>query len=73
MNFVLKKQISIGSEKSLYHISIADDGIGFEPLVAKETAHYGLDNMKFRAGEIACDFTIETQPGKGTRITIRKK
>lgn len=66
-------EISIGSEKSLYHISIADDGIGFEPLVAKETAHYGLDNMKFRAGEIACDFTIETQPGKGTRITIRKK
>ena len=65
--------VSISSENGRYLISISDDGIGFEPGIKKATAHYGLDNMKFRADEIACDFIIDTMPGKGTRITISKK
>jgi hypothetical protein len=38
-------------------IVIADNGIGFAKEIKKESAHYGLENMKYRAGEINCDFT----------------
>jgi signal transduction histidine kinase/ligand-binding sensor domain-containing protein len=65
--------ISIHSANGRYSISIADDGIGFEPGITRTTAHYGLENMKFRADEIACSFSIDTMPGKGTKITISKK
>ncbi len=65
--------ISISSENGKYNISITDDGIGFEPGITKATAHYGLENMKFRSAEIGCEFMINTNPGKGTRITILKK
>ena len=65
--------ISIHSANGRYNINIADDGIGFEPNINKTTAHYGLENMKFRADEIACDFSINTMPGKGTKIIISKK
>lgn len=65
--------ITINSEKGRYSICISDDGIGFETGITKTTAHYGLENMKFRADEIACDFNIDTMPGKGTKISISKK
>ena len=65
--------ISIGAENGRYSITIADDGVGFEPGITKTTAHYGLENMKFRSAEINCDFIIDTSPGLGTRITILKK
>ena len=63
----------MGVQEGRYKISIADNGIGFEPGITKATAHYGLQNMKYRAQEINCNFNIDTMPGKGTRITINKK
>jgi len=66
-------QVGIYSQNGKYRITIADDGIGFEPGIMKATAHYGLENMKYRSAEISCEFTIDTMPGKGTRITITKK
>jgi signal transduction histidine kinase len=65
--------INISAKNSKYNITISDDGIGFEPGITKTTVHYGLENMKFRSAEIGCDFIINTNPGKGTRITILKK
>ncbi|MDB5210792.1 MAG: Two component regulator propeller, partial [Sediminibacterium sp.] len=66
-------EISISSVDNRYRISIADDGIGFAKDIKKASAHYGLENMKYRAGEIDCDFSIDSAPGEGTRITISKK
>ena len=66
-------KIGIYSQMGKYRISIEDDGIGFEPGIKKETAHYGLTNMKYRAEEIGCECLIETSPGNGTRISISKK
>jgi signal transduction histidine kinase/ligand-binding sensor domain-containing protein len=66
-------EITISSIDNRYEIVIADNGIGFAKEIKKESAHYGLENMKYRAGEINCDFTIDSAPGEGTRITISKK
>jgi signal transduction histidine kinase len=55
----------------LYKIEIKDDGIGF----AAETIqgeHYGLQNMKTRAGEIKAHLQLETKEEIGTTITISK-
>jgi signal transduction histidine kinase len=65
--------ISISAVKGKYNISIADNGIGFDPQIQKTEAHYGLDNMRFRAEEIDCTCTIEAVHGKGTRIVIQKR
>ncbi|MBV9987946.1 MAG: sensor histidine kinase, partial [Chitinophagaceae bacterium] len=67
----MRVEIHAGAGK--YRVVVADDGIGFDMAAPKTSVHYGLDNMKYRAEEIQCSFTIETAPGKGTRIEIRKK
>lgn len=66
-------EISISSFENGYRIIIADNGIGFAKDIKKASAHYGLENMKYRAGEIGCEFDIDSKPGEGTRITINKK
>jgi signal transduction histidine kinase len=66
-------QVRIDSVAGKYQVTIADDGIGFDRSAPKTSVPYGLDNMKYRAEEIQCTFTIETAPGKGTRIVIHKK
>jgi signal transduction histidine kinase/ligand-binding sensor domain-containing protein len=66
-------EISISSVDKRYRIMISDNGIGFTKNIKKDSAHYGLENMKYRSGEINCDFTIGSTPGEGTRISISKK
>lgn len=45
---------------------IADDGAGFDPTVARESA--GLQNMSDRIGALSGSFTIDSTPGSGTSI-----
>jgi signal transduction histidine kinase/ligand-binding sensor domain-containing protein len=66
-------KISILVWNGKYKISIADDGVGFIPRHVDKGRHYGLENMKFRANEIACHLQIEADPGNGTVINIIKK
>jgi PAS domain S-box-containing protein len=53
---------------------IEDDGVGFDPskkLTAKpHKFHFGLATMQERAEMLGGNFTIETNPGAGTRIEI---
>lgn len=54
---------------------IEDDGRGFDLrevlLKAEEAEHYGLSGLKERARLLGGDLTIETTPGKGTKIIAR--
>ena len=52
---------------------IQDDGSGFDPsslLKEKNNLPGGINNMKKRAQLINADLNIESNPGKGTRITV---
>lgn len=50
-------------------MQICDDGVGFDPK-RKRTRGHGLANMAARAKRIRARFSLESRPGKGTRITI---
>jgi len=50
-------------------VDIRDDGVGFDPVSARQGLH-GLANMGARAKAIGADFTITSQPGRGTHIVL---
>ena len=50
-----------------YLLTVADDGLGFEP-GQKQGSGYGMANMKRRMEAIGGTMTLETAPGKGTRL-----
>jgi nitrate/nitrite-specific signal transduction histidine kinase len=52
-------------------VSIRDDGIGFDPQNdLLEGDHFGLSIMQARAARIGGRLTIDSAPGKGTRISL---
>jgi len=50
-------------------LTIADDGVGFDT-GRTPRGHYGLINMRERATKVGGDATIDSVPGRGTRITL---
>jgi signal transduction histidine kinase len=56
----------------LVELRITDDGDGFEP-DAITPEHFGLMLMQERALEAEAELRIESQPGSGTRIILRKQ
>lgn len=54
------------------HVSIEDDGKGFEnDLSSRSSPHLGLIGMQERVRLLNGDFKIDSKPGTGTRITIK--
>ncbi|MFN3974474.1 MAG: GAF domain-containing protein [Dehalococcoidia bacterium] len=53
-------------------ISVQDDGCGFDPshIIRGPRPHLGLRSMQERAAAIGARFTLDTAPGKGTRIIL---
>jgi signal transduction histidine kinase len=56
------------------HISVTDEGRGFDPLVAMSRSnnreHFGLHGIRERAIAMGGSCEILSKPGAGTRITI---
>ncbi|HEY1284273.1 MAG TPA: GAF domain-containing sensor histidine kinase [Steroidobacteraceae bacterium] len=65
VNIVLKE------EPSNWELSIKDDGCGMDGPERGETAGFGLENMQERTKAIGGHWSLETYPGKGTRIAVR--
>lgn len=51
------------------HLTIADDGVGFDPGELPQ-GHYGVLGMRERAEEIGATLTIDSSPSGGSRVTI---
>ncbi len=52
-------------------LSIEDDGIGFDPnMEFQAEGKYGLKGIRERAEALKGQLAIDSQPGKGTRITV---
>jgi signal transduction histidine kinase len=58
-------EISLSITNNTIYIKITDDGIGFN---ANEIKGNGVHNMKKRVQELGGNFSINTQPQKGTSI-----
>jgi len=54
-------------------LTVADDGRGFESVIGPTVKghHFGLLTMRERAESLGGTLQIESQPGSGTRITLR--
>ena len=54
-------------------LEIEDGGIGFDPQSARDQeGHHGLAGMAERARELGWKLSIESQPGRGTRVRVEE-
>ncbi|MFE8598109.1 sensor histidine kinase [Archangium violaceum] len=62
-------QVKLDYELDKVHLSVRDDGKGFEP---KQTprGHYGLLNMRERAMKLGGTLIVDSAPGNGTRVSF---
>ncbi|HEY0767371.1 MAG TPA: GAF domain-containing sensor histidine kinase [Steroidobacteraceae bacterium] len=64
--------ITMTDEPAHWELAVADDGVGMEQrpdVYAREG--FGLSSMRQRAGAIGGEWHIESQPGAGTRVSVR--
>jgi len=52
-------------------LTVADDGSGFDVGAERQPDHFGLESMRQRAVSIGAELRVDSQPGAGTRITVR--
>ena len=63
--------ISIANEEpGRLSVTIADDGVGFDPQMLKTTPRFGLRQIKERVEKRGGVFRIHTLPGQGTSVSI---
>lgn len=51
--------------------SLKDDGVGFDASAARNSDGFGLISMEERIKKLGGELSVETSPGKGTRISFR--
>jgi signal transduction histidine kinase/ligand-binding sensor domain-containing protein len=66
-------QISLRFEPGALHLSIQDNGVGFDSSVDQSewSQHYGLVGMRERVERLGGEFTITSARGKGTQVRLR--
>lgn len=65
-NINVKLEVSASETRLI----VQDDGLGFNPRDKISTGHFGLVGMKERAILSGGKLTIDSQPAKGTRVTL---
>ncbi|MEN8171445.1 MAG: DUF3365 domain-containing protein [Chloroflexota bacterium] len=63
-------RIDLQIRGSFAELMIEDDGCGFEYTADQDAGHFGLRIMRERAERLGGSFQIETEPDKGTNITV---
>jgi signal transduction histidine kinase len=61
-------ELELAREGAWLHFHVQDDGGGFNP--AAMGPGLGLLGMRERADMLSAEFSLDTSPGKGTRITV---
>jgi signal transduction histidine kinase len=66
-------RVTVGCDGSQLELTVSDDGRGFTPevIAPAEWPHIGLSTMRERAQSIGATFRLDTEPGRGTRISVR--
>ncbi|MDZ8117799.1 sensor histidine kinase [Pontiella agarivorans] len=62
--------VSMKYGEATFTAVVEDDGCGFDPEAIAETGRYGVLGMQERARRISGHLTMESEPGKGTRVEL---
>jgi len=60
---------TLAAEGEHVHLTVADNGAGFEPSLQKSGS--GITGMRNRARELGGDITVESVPGAGARLRLQ--
>ena len=63
-------RVTLSGAEGACLLRIEDDGRGFDPGGAKDRSSLGLISMQERARLVNGNFTIQSEPGKGTRVQL---
>lgn len=63
--------VSVNKQQQKVHLSIADDGIGFDADAINNSSGIGWKNIFARADMIHAAITINSLPGKGTTVQLQ--
>jgi len=76
LNNILKharaRRVSVALRRSGAHLTleIADDGVGFDPIVAGQTGGLGLSGIAERVAQLDGRLSVQSAPRSGTRIRV---
>ncbi len=63
--------VKITAKNAMLSLLVSDEGVGFDTTASRFLAgHVGLQSMKERVNSLGGKFTIDSKPGKGTRIQV---
>jgi signal transduction histidine kinase len=62
--------IRLSCEGTCRHLSVEDDGRGFEPSELSESAGYGMTSMRERAEALPGRFSVDAAPGRGAIVEV---
>lgn len=62
--------VDLAIEDEKVHVTIGDDGIGFDPTAPRAAGHLGLASMSERAEALGAEFSISSTPGRGTIVAL---
>ena len=63
--------VSLEETDTHWRVTVADDGLGFDPAAAAEAGAIGLGNVRRRLSRFpGCGIEIESAPGRGTRVVL---
>ena len=63
--------VSVVRDERDLTLTIVDDGVGFDPVTARQSGGLGLVSIEERARLVQGEVTIDSQPGGGTTIDVR--
>jgi two-component system nitrate/nitrite sensor histidine kinase NarX len=68
-----KAYVSLAENEGEFILTVEDNGQGFklEKSQENESGHVGMQIMRERAESLGGSMEISTQPGRGTKITVR--
>jgi signal transduction histidine kinase len=61
--------VTIVEEADLLHLTVADNGTGFDPTTTR-AGHLGVSTMTQRADATGARLTVTSAPGAGTTVEV---
>jgi two-component system sensor histidine kinase UhpB len=66
-----KAEVRLAAGAKVVRLTISDDGAGFDAArPPQRAAHYGIATMRERAEAVGASLSIESTPGRGTRVEV---